>query len=121
MSTEESIPQYEGPASYRGPSMKYLMDHHLLAAKIIELHPRAPDCILDSDNLALLRDYVNNPEAKLDLLRARDVDVDTVWDKGQLVAYVMVHDKFDENDMNMLREFFANPQIDEDLKDPRWA
>jgi hypothetical protein len=118
MSSEEPIPQYAGPATYRGPSMKYLMDRHLLAAKIIEVHPQAPDCILDANELALLRDYVNNPEAKLDELRARNIDVEA---KGSLVAYCMVNDKFDENDRNMLREFFANPQIEEDLKDPRWA
>jgi hypothetical protein len=120
--TSEEIPQYTGPAAYRGPSMGYLIQHHQLAAKIIEAHPQHPANILDRTELAMLREYVNAPETKVDILRARGIEVEDFDDKAtnSLVAYCLVRDKFNEEEIEMLREWFKDPQVVADLEDPKY-
>jgi hypothetical protein len=117
--SEEPIPQYSGPSAYRGPTMGYLMAHHQLAAKIIETHAQHPANILDRASLALLRDYVRAPERKDDVLKEHGVDGEEADGKHNLVAYCMANDKFDEGEIELLREWFKDPQVEADLEDPK--
>jgi hypothetical protein len=123
MSSEKGIPQYDGPGAYRGPSMDYLIQNHQLAAKIVETHADHPANILDAANLAVLRDYVRDPGNKVAILRAHGIDVEAEEREGNyhLAAYCVVHDVFDEDEVKMLREWFENPQVEADLKDPKYA
>ena len=123
MSSQDPIPQYDGPSPYRGPNMSYLMQHNQLAAKIIETHPLAPANILDAPSLALLRDFVNNPASKdpaqkSEVLKKWNLDSeDPDNSKQNLVAYAIKNDKFDESEIEMLRNWFASGDLDEELKD----
>ena len=123
MSSQDPIPQYDGPFPYRGPSMSYLMQHNQLAAKIIETHPQAPANILDAPSLALLRDFVNDPACKdsagkNSLLKRWNLDSeDPNSSQRNLAAYAITNDKFNESEIEMLRNWFATGDLDEELKD----
>jgi len=113
--TTEDIPQYDGPADYRGPKMSWLMQHHKLAEKIIETHKDRPADILDNNELALLRDYVNHQDKGAQLLESRGMKVTEPY-SGSLVAYCIAKDAFDDGEKKMLKEWFDSGNVDEDLK-----
>jgi hypothetical protein len=103
--------------------MGYLMANHQLAAKIIETHPQHPANILDRDELTLLRAYVHAPaDADKDaLLRAHGIDPASLAEKTySLVAYAIVHDKFDDGEKESLRKWFDDPQVEDDIEDPKY-
>jgi hypothetical protein len=121
MSTEEPIPQYSGPATYRGPTMGYLIAHHQLAAKIIETHAQHPANILDRASLALLRDCVRAPDRLDEVLKEHGIeDAGEEGKTRNLVSYCMANDKFDEGELELLREWFKDPQVQADLQDPKY-
>ncbi|KAG4418508.1 hypothetical protein IFR04_008402 [Cadophora malorum] len=64
--------------AYTGPSAREMFDTHTLSKEIIA-RANDPEPVLDASELALLKRYVNAPEAK-----------DKANGSGSLVKYIMI-------------------------------
>ncbi|OCL06092.1 hypothetical protein AOQ84DRAFT_84392 [Glonium stellatum] len=120
----EGVPKYEGSAGYDGPSPGWLIANHKLAHQIIACHPIESMKVLDSPNLVLLRQYIENPADAKGLLKEHDM-VDIEGDKpgtrasqkyGSLVGYVIASNAFDEGEIKLLKDWFDSGVLDKELK-----
>ncbi|KAK6207532.1 hypothetical protein QIS74_12613 [Colletotrichum tabaci] len=101
------------PAPYTGPSPREMIASHTLAREIIDRN-NDPCPILDSEELALLSQFVAEPSRGAALLEARGLAGEPA-NSGSLVAYVVsLHgtDKaaLTEEEIKTLKEWFKNGQ-----------
>ncbi|KAK1509825.1 uncharacterized protein CLUP02_03353 [Colletotrichum lupini] len=100
-------------APYTGPSPREMIESHTLAQEIINRNNDACP-ILDSDELSLLSDFVQDPSRARFLLETRGL-ADEPTKSGSLVAYVIsLHgtDKaaLTDEEIKILNRWFENDQ-----------
>ncbi|KAF2431696.1 hypothetical protein EJ08DRAFT_712476 [Tothia fuscella] len=100
--------------SYRGPSMKWLMANHKFASQIIATYPMRPADILDDAELVLLRNYVEDPSRRKQILQERGLWSEDPVEReklcggvGSLTCWVIGREVFDGGELDMLREWFG--------------
>jgi hypothetical protein len=59
------------PSGYTGPSVQEMTAKHTLAKEIIGRHGKGDEAILDDDNIAQLKRYLNQPELEKASLLAK--------------------------------------------------
>jgi hypothetical protein len=99
------------------------MENHKLASQVIATRPMRPADIFDDQELVLLRTYVNDPDKRKDILAERDL-----WDddpkvqeaktmvSGSLTCYAISREAFNEEELEMLREWFATEEMQKSLE-----
>ncbi|KAL0937295.1 uncharacterized protein CTRU02_207026 [Colletotrichum truncatum] len=96
--------------TYNGPSAAELLANHTLAKEIIERND-GPEPVLDSNELALLEQFVNDPSKANAILESKGLSTKPKQ-SGSLVAYVISLHGTDSpalsnEDINSLKEWFA--------------
>jgi len=98
---------------YTGPSVPEMVATHTLAENIIKYDDAATgNSILDEENLALLRRFVENPPDRDAILKDEGIEDGEGTGLQSLAGYmVLKHGKgdnmLDEREIEMLREWFA--------------
>lgn len=91
-STTESNAQHQLVEEYSGPSVHDMISTHTLAENIIKYNSQ----ILDDDNMALLKRFVNDPDSRDQILsdiHIEDVDGVTGSYHGSLAGFIIMKHK----------------------------
>ncbi|KAF2127105.1 hypothetical protein P153DRAFT_398475 [Dothidotthia symphoricarpi CBS 119687] len=102
---------------YTGPSVPDMIASHSLAENIIKYHNHPEsDCILDEDELALLRRFVEHPENRDSILKDEGVATGIgEGSHGSLVQHIVSKhgngNVLTESEIEMLRVWFAKREL----------